>query len=222
MIVKFERRVQLTPDVWEYYFVPERPLGYVSGQYVDVHLPNVSDPRGPSRVFTLTSLPDEPFLSFAAKFSAPLTPYKLALQNLQPGDAAHIDDAMGDVILPKNPSIPLIFVAGGLGIASFVSILRSLQQGDETRSITLLYALRTAQDDAYPELLKEFTFANKHVFICPNRLIVDDITQIVTEDSLIYLSGSQRFVEGLRTSLQANGIDHEQIIFDFFDGYSEL
>jgi ferredoxin-NADP reductase len=223
MLVQYSGREQLGPHVWEYSFTPERAVDFTPGQYVDVHLPGVTgDRRGASRVFTLTSLPSDDTLRFAVKHPRPQSLYKQTLQTLQPGSVARIDDAMGDVVLPKSPYVPLTFVAGGLGIASFVSILRSLERSGQKRTLRLLYALRRPEDRLYGELLDRFPFAAKKEYISPERLTVATIVQNTAQDGLVYLSGSERFVEGLRADLQANGVPHEHIIFDFFDGYSDL
>ena len=223
MHVSFERREELAPTIWQYYFRPVRPYDYTPGQYADFHLPEViGDRRGASRVFTLTSIPTDSWLSFAAKFELPMTPYKHGLQNLQPGDSVRIDDAMGDVVLPKHPSIPLVFIAGGLGIASLVSILRELERTQETRAIDLFYARRLEADNPYKQLIERFPLKSFRSYVNPERLNVSDVLPRITAASQVYISGSERFVENLRKELETNGVQHEQIVFDFFDGYSEL
>ena len=223
MEVFFERRTELAPAIWEYYFIPERPVRYVPGQYISLHNPAAhEDIRGAARTLTLTSVPTDQEISVAARFETELSIYKQKLQALQPGDSLHIDDPMGDVILPKDASVPLIFVAGGLGIASFVSILNELDRTGEQRNISLFYRRQTVEDDPYHGLLEDFPFSQRYDFVKPKDLQAADILAGIAIDSLIYISGSETFVENLRRGLQAQGVSHEQIIFDFFDGYKEL
>jgi ferredoxin-NADP reductase len=223
MKIWFERREELAPHIWEYHFQPERPVDFMPGQYADFHIiTQLADPRGQSRVFSLTSLPSDPAVSFVAKFIAPVSPYKIALQNLAEGDELRLDDAMGDLVLPKSPAIPLVFIAGGIGIASFASMLKQLLADREERPVFLFYTVRSRQEQIFREIVHAYPLAHKSVTIAPHRLTADEIAASVPSDSLLYLSGSQKFVEGMRADLTVLGAQHEQIIFDYFDGYAEL
>jgi ferredoxin-NADP reductase len=223
MTVKFERREELAPGIWQYFFRPERRLDFIPGQYADFHfLHPLSDARGQSRVFTLTSLPGDELVSFVVKFIAPLSSYKQALQALQPGDTLRIDDAMGDLVLPKSPEIPLVFVAGGIGVASYTSMFMQLLSTREERPIFFFYALRSRREQIFRELYDGYPLQLKQIILAPNRLSAQEIKDTTPPDAFIYLSGSQKFVEGLRIELAALGTPHEQIVFDYYDGYAEL
>lgn len=222
MQVFFESRLELAPDIWEYAFRPERPVRFVPGQYVELRFTvDVADPRGNSRTFTLVSLPAEETIRFVVKFPRHISPYKAHLAALSPGDSASITDAMGDVVLPKLATIPLLFVAGGIGLASFVSMLQWLTANSEQRRIRLLYGVRTPDQRIYSDLLRQFPFASQRVFVAPARITAADIVAQAGSDSLIYLSGSETFVEGLREDLRLRGISSSRIVYDFFDGYSD-
>ena len=224
MKVWFERREELAPSIWQYYFRPERPVRFAPGQYVHVQLRHLmDDPRGPSRTFTLTSLPEEELVSFVVKYIQPISTYKQALEWLEPGDEAKIDDPMGDVILPKSPRIPLVLVAGGIGIASFIGMIRQLTQKHEPRTIQLFYALRHKSESIFLDDIQAYPFPIKRsLHIAPDRLQPDQVAAAVKPETLVYISGSERFVEDMCASLELRGVTHEQIIFDFFDGYADL
>jgi ferredoxin-NADP reductase len=182
----------------------------------------LGDPRGQSRTFSFTSLPSDPHVSFVVKFAIPISPYKQALQRLQPGDELRIDDSMGDLVLPKLASVPVVFVAGGIGIASFVSMVRQLLAAREERQVFLFYTLRGRQEYIFRDVFDSYPLSLKTVAIAPHRLTAQEIRDSVPPQSLVYLSGSQGFVEGLRTDLLALGTPSQQIAFDYFDGYVEL
>jgi len=223
MQVFFESREEIAPGIWQYNFKPERTVDFIPGQYVDLRLDGVSgDPRGGSRTFSMTSLPSDPSLSFVLKHFELQTPYKHTLMAMQAGDVATITDAMGDLVLPKSPATPLVFVAGGIGIASFVSMLQQLLAAREERNISLFYAVRSQREQIFQDITKAYPLALYQKVIAPNRLTAQEIIDSTPPDALIYLSGSERFVEGLRADLAALGVSHERLAFDFFDGYSEL
>ncbi len=219
----FERREELVPNVWQYYFRPDTTVDFVPGQYLALQLAGVvGDPRGASRVFTLTSLPADELLSFVVKFPEPHSRYKAVLLALAPGTEAKINDTMGDLILPKSPSVPLVYVAGGIGMASYASMLKELIARREQRQIFLFYALRDRREQIFRELTNTYPLALKTVILAPNRLTAQHIKDSTPPEALIDLSGSQRFVEGLRIELERLGTPRSQIVFDYYDGYVEL
>lgn len=223
MRIRFARREELAPGIWQYYFTPERPVDFIPGQYAEFHfLEPLADPRGQARTFTLTSLPGDPHVSFAVKFVPPLSPYKQALQALQPGTELRLDEAMGDLVLPKSPDMPLVFIAGGIGMASFAGMLRQLLAAREERQIFLFYGLRGQREQIFRDLVESYPLALRTLAVAPNRLSAQEIASSIPPEALMYLSGSQKFVEGLRADLAALGTPHEQIVFDYFDGYTEL
>lgn len=223
MLVTYESRKELSPGTWEYRFKPERPLDYISGQYVIFQiLREFQDPRGSSRTFTLTSLPEDDSIAFAVQFPEPGSPYKHHLQHLEPGEKLRVTDAMGDVILPKDPATPLVFIAGGLGIASYVSILQSLLHKSENRTIDLFYGRRSIQDNPYDDLLDRVDFHSRTLKINPERVSTPEILASLNSGALVYISGSQKFTEGIRAELLNHGVAHERIVFDYYDGYVSL
>lgn len=212
----FQHKISLTPAVWEYYFDTKQPFDYQAGQYISVGLANTSEA---SRTFTLTSLPGSTTLSFAVKFPTPHSAYKSQLLALEPGDSVTISQAMGDLVLPRDQTRPLIFVAGGLGIASFVSMMRWLTVHKQSRTVTLLYAAHYSKDLLYNEVIAACPGLQTHYFISPHRVDAQTITAAGSPDSLFYLSGSEPFTMGLRQDLLAQGVNPTNVAYDFFDGY---
>jgi ferredoxin-NADP reductase len=219
----FVERRELAPTIWEYSFESERPLDFVSGQYVSIAVPGVQDdPRGPSRVYTLTSQPGESILKFILKLPEPHSPHKEALTQLKPGDLASCQDAMGDLILPKDPSIPLVFVAGGIGVASYVSMIQKLLDTREERPVFFYYALSAKREQLYRELFNSYPLTLNMLTIAPNHITAQQVLDTSPPDSFYYLSGSQRFVEGLRAQFEQLGVPRNSIVFDYYDGYVDL
>src|ERR1700731_4179463 len=61
----------------------------------------------------------------------------------------------GDFTLPSDPKQKLVFIAGGIGITPFRSMLKYLLDMGERRDIVLFYVNRTADDIAYKDILSE-------------------------------------------------------------------
>ncbi len=220
--LRFVRREQWAADVWEYFWWPAAPVTFQSGQYANFYVAGVDDSRGNARVFTLTSLPGDELLSFAVKISATPSPYKKHLMSLSQGDTVLMSEPMGDMVLPRLSTIPLTFVAGGLGIASYISLLRECDSSELSHPISLLWAIRSNEDRYKLPVVLANNSIKYQEFVAPDRLTVDDIMAATPGSGLIYLSGSERFVMALRHDLHARGITDAQILFDYFSGYDEL
>jgi NAD(P)H-flavin reductase len=74
--------------------------------------------------------------------------------DLRPATSIDVTGPMGKFSLAgAGASSPLLFVAGGTGIAPLRSMMWSVLEGDSTREISLLYSARTPEDFAFlPEL----------------------------------------------------------------------
>lgn len=215
----FLRKQQLADNVWEFYIRPSESLDYQPGQYVNVAIPRVHDPRGSGRTFTLTSLPSDDSLSFAVKVPNPCTPYKQALARLEEGAELTIGQAMGDFVLPRDMSRPLVFVAGGLGIASFVGMMKQLAVDGDQRTMRLLYGYRDHEGMLYQNIIESCPGLTTDYFVSPKRITAQDILADHQGNTLYYLSGSEGFTMGLRSDLLQEGTNPTNVVYDFFDGY---
>lgn len=223
--VVFVDRRELSPNVWEYSFRPLQPVPYTPGQYSRFTFPfHIDDPHGKQhRTFSFTSHPSEDTLRTLIRFDEPLSIFKQQLVQLVAGDHMHIDEPHGDAVLPRLGSTPLVFVAQGIAIASYISMLQEVRLQQLQHHIALFWAKR-ASDAGLESLLGSAPPLMHHTdIIYPDRLATAPILAAATDDNtLLYLSGSQRFVETLGASLEHAGIPRERIIYDYYEGYDEL
>ena len=221
--------------VYTFWFEPERPVNWLAGQYIEMTLPHADpDSRGTKRWFTLSSSPTQaPLISITTKLVAQNgSSFKRALMALRPGDAVHISEPMGDFVLPKDPDLPLVFVAGGIGITPFHSIITFLLDTKQARNVTLIYAVAQPQDMVFEKTFERYGMNRLFVTSRPDRTW-DGLTgqlsgqRIVTlarpaDDGLIYLSGPEPMVESLQNQLLTAGFNQNRIVGDFFPGYTML
>lgn len=217
MKARFISRREVGPGIWEFFLAPESQLDYQAGQYVQVQLPDVVDPRGRARTLSLTSLPTDSELSFAVKFPTPHSVYKARLLELGEGDEVTLSQAMGDLVLPRDMARPLVFVAGGLGIASFVSMIKQVATETSPRDITLLYAHKP-DEKLFDDVVRASSGLKLTEFTSPQRLEVSDIMQS-DADTLYYISGSEPFTMQFRDHLLDASVPATNIVYDYFDGY---
>ncbi|KNC14675.1 hypothetical protein AC792_15570, partial [Arthrobacter sp. RIT-PI-e] len=147
----------LTPTSTELVFAPEHPVRFRAGQYMELSLPHAgADGRGSRRVFSITSAPqDTGTLSFGLRTAESGSSFKRALLTLP--ESARITGTLvgGDFSLPRDPAVPLLLAAGGIGVTPFLSQLRDLAARGEERDVVLVYVVRDEQEIAYRDELEQ-------------------------------------------------------------------
>ncbi|HSX36026.1 MAG TPA: FAD-dependent oxidoreductase [Patescibacteria group bacterium] len=208
------------------WFKPEHPLRYDAGQFTQIYLPHEADDRGQHRWFTLSSAPTEPELAITTRFAASKgSTFKQRLLALKPGDTLKLADPMGDFVLPKDTSTPLVLVAAGMGITPVRSMIKYLHDRGERRTINIIYAISKPEDAMFTDLLREYG-ASVVVFVTEQTgpLTAPWILKLAgyREQALYYLSGPEALVEKLSVGLQDVGVDKQHIVADLFPGYANL
>lgn len=219
-------------NIRTFFFRPEKPVHYTAGQFIELTIPHRKpDNRGTRRWFTLSSAPTNELLTITTKFAddSPST-FKQALFSLQPGTKLHMSDPMGDFVLPKLLQTPLVFVAGGIGITPFHSMLSWLAEVKEQRDIQLIYGVRNEDEIIFQDTFHD---AGIHATIIVSeasaawggehgRINAELITglETINEDALIYISGPEPMVESLHKDLKKAGIKANQLVGDYFPNYS--
>ncbi len=220
MKVTFDHSQPGAEHIRIFWFKPEKPMRYTAGQFTEFQLPHQhEDDRGHKRWFTLSSSPTEPMLAITTKFADPSSSFKSALSKLKPGDQLDFAEAMGDFVLPKDPSIPILFVAGGIGVTPMRSMAKYLLDTQQKRSVKLLYTASQESELAFLPLFKQ---AGVELVVNIGKL---NAQQIVAEakdpNTIIYLSGPEPMVEELVADT-AKQWPKDQIRTDFFPGYSAI
>ena len=222
---RFHHHEQLTPYIASFWFKPERPLDQIAGQYLELTLQHPKpDSRGVRRWFTISSRPGSELFSITTRQAvSQSSSFKHYLfHKLTVGDTVHISDPLGDFVLPRSTNIPLICIAGGIGITPFMSIFSWLANQREQRHITLLHAVRDASESTkhfiHPTMLDQL---DKHLPIkgALTGTVVRSKLGSQPSNALYYISGPEAMTQALAADLQAHGIDRQQIVTDDFLGY---
>ncbi|MGH7157844.1 MAG: ferredoxin--NADP reductase [Candidatus Saccharimonadales bacterium] len=206
------------------WFRPEKPVRYTSGQFTELYLPHDdADGRGIRRWFTLSSSPTEELLGITTRLQpSESSSFKQQLANLKPGARLHLAEPMGDFVLPKDPSIPIFFVAAGLGITPVRSIIKWLHDTGEKRAVKLWFA--TKPDElAFKQLFQDYKMDFKPITSgSRSKFTAEAIKHATPENSYIYISGPEELVETLYKNAKRLGIDPSRLVADYFPGYPEL
>jgi ferredoxin-NADP reductase/Na+-translocating ferredoxin:NAD+ oxidoreductase RnfD subunit len=234
VMLTLERVEEVASGAYDFVFRPDRRLVFAAGQYLEWTLPiRRPDDRGNRRYFTIASAPSEELTRLGVKFSAAGSAFKRELAELQRGDTIVASQLAGSFTLPRNPDRKLVFIAGGIGITPFRSMLKELLDRNESRPIIVLYGNRRASEIGYRDVLDEaearLGIPTYHAVAEPAGANPDmtigfiDAAMIRAKvpdfrERVFYISGPQAMVAAERRLLRRMGVPFWRIRTDFFPG----
>ena len=237
LALKLQQKIQLAPDLVDFIFVPQRRLSYAPGQYMEWTLGHPDpDSRGNRRFFTLASSPTEETLRLGVKFYPNSSSFKESMLSMDENSEIVASQLAGDFTLPRNPKQNCVFIAGGIGITPFRSMIKYLIDHHQPRPIVLLYANRVIGDIVYKDV---FDQAERELGISTIYTLTDTrqvpagwtgevgrinarlIGRYVPEyrNCLFYLSGPNAMVVAYEEALLGMGVSRGHIKKDFFPGF---
>lgn len=223
LVLTLVEKRNLASEVQEWVFSSEHPVMYKPGQYLEWTLPHPSpDTRGIKRYFTIASAPTEKHLKLGVKVPKEKSTFKQALCELKLGETLYASQLAGDFLLPRDSSKKLVFVAGGIGVTPFRSMIQSLVDKRQSRDITLFYLAKSEDEYAYKDLFEEAASLGVKVIYQQERL-----TPKLLEDQLgkmsaytYYLSGPPSMVSAYEQLLQSCGVARRNMKTDYFPGFA--
>jgi ferredoxin-NADP reductase/Na+-transporting NADH:ubiquinone oxidoreductase subunit NqrB len=242
--VNFKQRVRLhfresqpvAADVYDFVFTPDRPFKFRPGQYLEWTLSHShADSRGNRRYFTIASSPTEDVVRIGSRIDPQRSSsFKRALTALTPGATISATSLAGDFTLPSDPTGKLVFIAGGIGITPFRSIIKYLIDSHDHRDVTLFYTAQAADGFAYWQLFNDATAVGlkpHYVITGPNVppgwqgltgfLSADHITANVPDykNATFFISGPNAMVVSYKHLLSDLGVPSGHVKTDYFPGY---
>jgi ferredoxin-NADP reductase/DMSO/TMAO reductase YedYZ heme-binding membrane subunit len=197
---------------------------FSAGQYIRINIPTLlyPDQKGAGRDFSIASSPhDKNKISIAFRDSG--SGFKRTLMELPHGSLVDIEGPFGYFTLPPDTSRPLVFIAGGIGITPFLSMIRFVAEKRLNHHITLLYANRNREGAAYLEELTTIDEQNSHSLLKNQfgRIDADFIRQAVKnlDEPVWYIAGPPAMVADMRDVLSRLGVNDARIYFEDFVGY---
>ncbi len=214
----------------------EKPPGFhfTSGQYGGFTLinPSETDAGGPTRRFSLLSAPDEPHIMIATRVQP--SAYKRILLNLPLGSAVKFAGPTGNFTLHESTAIPAVFIAGGIGIVPFYSMLKHAKRQASSLPCYLFYGNQSRDDAAFLAELTTLAATYPALHFIPTLAKPDanwqgetgwmnaDLIQQYLPDIMTpfyYICGSPVMVTTLQETLAEMGIDEDRIRVEDFPGY---
>lgn len=227
-------RVKLSPTSMDFVFAPEKPFKYQAGQYMEFTFQHPhTDSRGARRYFTLASSPTEKEIRLGLKFYNPGSSYKRALLKATSETPIIAGQLGGDFTLPNDASRKLVFIAGGIGVTPFRSMVKYLLDTNQKRDITLIYSAKTSDEIVYRDVFEAARTAlganvyylvgdaNTQPPFHTGRISAETLKRLApNSDSLFYVSGPHDMVAETERALRANDVPASHIKKDFFSGYA--
>lgn len=225
MILTLANKEHLVDNVWAFRFQPAEPLAYTAGQYVRVELPHDNpDEEGTKRWFTNSAAPYEGIVQITTRVTD--STFKQALSQLEEGSTTLqlIENPDGDFVW-QDTEMPVVFVAAGIGVTPYYSILKQRAHDGQPLGARLVYAART-EDVPFKDEFAQWSAAHPEFavkYVIGEVLTAEKLAEVVPNlnQSLVYLSGPEPMVQSLGAALINNGLPPEQFKRDEFPNYTE-
>jgi ferredoxin-NADP reductase len=211
-------------------------VDFTPGQYFWVELLDApyDDEKGLRRHISVVTSPTERgVLGLATRIRD--TAFKKSLAELPEGSEVDVEQPKGSFLLPEDTSKDYVFLAGGIGITPFRSMLRYIaDKGLEDYRITLLYSNRDKESAAFYDELEElegripgfrvvFTMDEDESWEGESRRIGPELCEDVLGADLnsfhFMIAGPPGMAKAVEASLLEAGIPEDQVQSDSFSGY---
>lgn len=203
-------------------FDPQEAISWQAGQYLHYVLEhNNPDERGVERWFTIAAAPFENHIQITTRFDGEKqSSFKQALLAMEPSAQIEADGPKGSfTLLPGD--IKHVFIAGGIGITPYRSMLAQMHHDNNMADIDLLYANRD-QNFVFGEELKQIAAAHssfKVIEFIDKRIQENDLEPYFQDNSAVfYLSGPRPMVESYEAQLKSK-VGEDRVKTDYFPGY---
>ncbi|EEG76314.1 ferredoxin reductase family protein [Dethiobacter alkaliphilus] len=139
---------QEAADIWSLYF-KGNSFSYQPGQFMHLRLLRDGEVSSP-HPFTISSSPTRELVSVTAK---ELGDFTQTIKNTKVGHKAYIDAPYGVFSFVNSSTEKLAFIAGGIGITPFMSMLRYMYDNQIDRKITLLWGNKSEEELCFSDEL---------------------------------------------------------------------
>ena len=217
----------------------DKPRGWVfkAGQFLDMTLlnPAETDAEGNSRSFSIASGPDEDTLMVATRMRD--TAFKRVLKTMPIGTAVKIEGPSGDLTLQNDSTRTAVFLAGGIGITPFRSMLVQAAHQKLPHRLFLFYSNRRPEDAPFLTELRSLEKENQRFTLIATMsemsssqrpwsgetgLIDHALLSRHLKDAvspIYYVAGPPAMVQALSETLKKQSVPDADIHAEEFSGY---
>jgi ferredoxin-NADP reductase len=185
------------------------------------------------RHITVVTSPNEKgVLGFATRMRD--SAFKRSLRELPVGAEVEVEQPKGHFSLPEETTRPLVFIAGGIGITVFRSMLRYIREERLPYRVTLIYSNRDREstafldelhelDQALPDIRLILTMTQDPDWEGETRKVDGEFVKDYLDEDLnqytFLVAGPPAMADGVQKALQEAGVQDENVIAERYSGY---
>jgi len=220
-------------------FTFEKPVNFVfkAGQFLEITLmnPSETDAEGDSRAFSIASAPHEEMLMIATRMRD--TAFKRVLGGMPVESQVRVEGPFGDLVLHNNRARAAVFLAGGIGITPFRSMVVRAAKEQIPHHLFLFYSNRRPEDAPFLEELKGLELENSNfkfvgtmtdmarsgrswtgeTGLLDHEMLSRHLKDVASP--IYYVAGPPAMVTALRNMLNHAGVDDDDMRTEEFSGY---
>jgi ferredoxin-NADP reductase len=235
--VKLKNSEEVAEGTMAFHFEKPSDFEYKAGQFIRLTLiePPETDAEGNARNFTLASAPYEADLMIATRMRD--SAFKRVLKSMPLGTELELRGPFGNLTLHDDATQPAVFLAGGIGITPFRSIVLQSANARLPHRLFLFYSNRRPEDAAFLDELRELESKNSNYRFIPTMTRPDDSTRLwqgetgyINQEMLTrfiddmnapiyYTAGPPAMVDAMKNLLIEAGVDNANIRAEKFAGY---
>ncbi len=227
--ITLRAKKDIAQNTMQYDFDKPKDFTFRAGQFAILDMPHPvhRDERPSFRSLSIASAPHEEILSFIMRNSQ--SAFKQNMLALHTGDAVTMKAPLGHMALPEDESVPVVFLAAGVGITPVRSMLRHAEQEQLKNPITLFYANRQKATAACLDEVMQCAVENYTCLAVMSRptpqwtglrgrinkeMIKDHVSDFV--QTQFYVIGTTGFVGAMKEILQDLDVADHQLHIDNF------
>ncbi len=230
----FLKKEKMSRDAYSFYFDRRNlDFDFIPGQYLKLFLEIKNpDDRGTTRYFTISSSPSEKeYLTITTRVIK--SSFKKKLNSLIPGEKITAYGPIGYFDFDLTQKYNSIFIAGGIGVTPYHSIINYFDYKNLKPNITLLTSFDLKENVVFFNEFKAiekrnnsvkiiYTLTNQSELGFENGRINENLIKKYVRNitlSKFYITGPQVMVENLYSIIKNLNVSDEQIFKEDFPGY---
>lgn len=233
------KKEQLTNDTYTFFFKRTQDApDFTAGQYYEMKL-DIKNPdeRGDSRVFTISSSPtDREFISITTRIIQ--SSFKLRLNELKEEEIVEFGGPWDDLNFEETDTSPHVFIAGGIGVTPFHSIVKYVTDKNLKTPMILFVSWKNRDEVIFDDFFRSINNQVENFSYVPtltddeglvplrwtsevgriDRIMLEKYVYDIT-GSKYYFAGPQAMVKALKQTVKDLGVPDNRLISEDFEGY---
>ncbi len=206
---------------------------YKAGQYAhfEIPFPSLDDKKGNTRPMSIANAPSESgVIMIVVRIGD--SAFSQNLMKLKTDEEILVSEPKGELALPGDKNIPVVFIAGGTGITPVRGLVESELLGKSTRKMLVIYGNKNREESAFLNEFLEWQKLNSPLKFIPvfenasdaseeseEGFITRDILEkhiVSPKENFYFVIGPAGMVESVTTSLATLGVQEEKILVERF------